>query len=82
MKKSDGRSPRQFIRTILVETTVFVSISALLALGLAYYLLPVFNQVFARAIPQALLITPSTLAFLAGTIAVTSLLAGFYPGWY
>ncbi|MDX1941607.1 MAG: ABC transporter permease [Saprospiraceae bacterium] len=80
VKKVMGARRSNLFAQFLSETTVFVSISALLALGLAYYILPVFNQVFARAIPQALLVTPGTLAFLSGTIAITSLFAGFYPG--
>ncbi len=80
VKKVLGARRSNLFSQFLSETFVFVTISALLALGAAYYLLPAFNQVFARAIPQSLLLAPVTLAFLAGTIAITSLLAGFYPG--
>lgn len=80
VKKVLGARRSNLFSQFISETFVFVTISALLALGAAYYLLPAFNQVFARAIPQSLLLEPATLAFLAGTIVITSLLAGFYPG--
>ncbi|MDH4271088.1 MAG: ABC transporter permease, partial [Candidatus Aminicenantes bacterium] len=78
LKKTVGAMRGEIIRQFFGESFLLVSVSALIALGLVYLLIPAFNSLSGKSLSLNLL-RPEYLAGLAATILVTGLTAGFYP---
>lgn len=82
IRKVLGTSRRQLMRQFLVESVFLVSVSLLLAIGLATLGLPLFNTLSGKSMPLGRLFSP-TLLTLIGVLPLTiGLLAGSYPAFF
>lgn len=79
VRKVVGAHRKQLIWQFLSESFLFALISALVSFGLAYWLLPGFNQLTGESISVLLLMAPSFMLSLFGVVLVIALMAGFYP---
>jgi len=83
MRKVMGSTHGQLILQLLLECAVIVLAALLLSIVLNNWWLPAFNEMFGEVDVQAnYLNDPNLLLFLAGTLAASTLLAGFYPAFY
>lgn len=80
VKKSIGAKRSTLVLQFLVESSLLVSISTLLAVGLSLLLLPAFNDITGKSIVWT--VDFSLIASLLALITLTSLLAGSYPALY
>jgi putative ABC transport system permease protein len=81
IRKVVGGQRHQLIIQFLGESLVVSCFAALLALGVAKLLVPVFNILAGKAIPGDLLTNGTALAGLAGITLVVGLVAGAYPAF-
>ncbi|QNL50978.1 ABC transporter permease [Olivibacter sp. SDN3] len=79
VRKVLGSKPKQLFWQFISETAIIVGIATLLAITLAFLVLPAINQLLQANIPLQLLHWHSLL-FLALLFLLTTLLSGFYPG--
>ncbi|MBI1227231.1 MAG: FtsX-like permease family protein [Bacteroidetes bacterium] len=80
IRKTLGGQRKGIVGSFLVETVVICAIATLLAAGLTHYAFTFFKD----DLPEDILKYADwrkTAAFLAGMVAVVSILAGIYPGW-
>ena len=82
IRKVLGTSRGQLMRQFLTESVFLVSISLLLAIGLAMLGLPLFNSLSAKSIPLSKLFSPTVLALIAILPLTIGLLAGSYPAFF
>ncbi|HMQ91345.1 MAG TPA: ABC transporter permease [Flavilitoribacter sp.] len=80
VKKILGAGRRQLMGQFLSETLGTTLLAGVIALCLAYAVLPYLNRLFESEVPQQLIYNAGTLAGLSGVILLTSLFAGFFPG--
>ncbi len=82
VRKVLGSARKNLVAQFLTESVLVTLVSALIALFLAWALLPTFNQMA----DKQLTITPQTFAWLAPSliviIVVVGFLAGSYPAFY
>ena len=81
IKKVLGAAKKQLIGQFLVETISITFLSGLMAFGLALFLLPPLNAWFGKDIPSEAFTTLGTITFFTAVLLITSLIAGFFPGW-
>lgn len=79
IRKVLGTEKRALITQFLVESTVMVVIALLIALVIAWAVLPLFNEIAAKSISILNLISGPILVLLLILPFVVGLLAGFYP---
>ncbi|MBK9488119.1 MAG: ABC transporter permease [Haliscomenobacter sp.] len=80
IKKAVGAARSQLIVQFLGESFLLTLVAMLLAVGLAWSLLPQFNALTGKQIvPQ---FNPTLLLTIAGITSLTGLLAGSYPAFY
>ncbi len=80
LRKTIGALRLQLIVQFIGESLLLSFISLLLALGIVFLVLPLFNQLAAKSISFDLL-NIKILAALLGIAIVTGLLSGSYPGF-
>jgi len=80
IKKVIGAERSQLIIQFLSESTLMAFITTALAVGIAWLLLPQFNQLTGKVIQ--LDFTPSLIATLAGIALFTGIVSGSYPALY
>ncbi|MEQ8555658.1 MAG: ABC transporter permease [Cyclobacteriaceae bacterium] len=80
IKKSIGSNRKSLILQFMGESLVMVIFSAMIAIGLVFLLLPVFNEVSGKHI--LLHFDKLLLISLTGIILFTGLVAGSYPALY
>jgi len=80
IKKVMGAGRQQLIVQFLIESLLLTVFSVILALLLAWLLLPQFNQLTAKQ--MTLSFDPGLLLGLLGITLFTGLLAGSYPAFY
>jgi putative ABC transport system permease protein len=80
IKKVMGAGRQQLIVQFLIESLLLTVFSVILALLLAWLLLPQFNQLTAKQ--MTLSFDPGLLLGLVGITLFTGLLAGSYPAFY
>ncbi|MDW7694451.1 FtsX-like permease family protein [Flammeovirgaceae bacterium SG7u.111] len=81
VRKSIGAKRRQLVSQFLVESVLINVLAAVLALGIAYYLLPVLSAIVGKEISFAIL---QDAAFWQGFLFILmlgSLLSGLYPAF-
>lgn len=80
VRKMTGATQRNLVRQFMIESLIMTSAAALCSIGLAYLLLPFFNQLV--GVHLILLFSdPWIIMGLASIVLLTSLLAGSYPAW-
>jgi putative ABC transport system permease protein len=79
VRKVSGSRRKQLIFQFLSESLLLTSFSALLGIGLAQVLLPLFNELSGRSLTFSIGQYPEMIALMAGTIVVVGLIAGSYP---
>jgi putative ABC transport system permease protein len=78
VRKSLGADRRALVRHFLMESVSLASISGIIALGIVYATLPIFNARF--DLNLAVGIThPDRFLFIVGIVLASGILAGFYP---
>lgn len=81
IRKVLGAERFQVFRQFIGESLLITTIAMVIALAIAYTLLPLFNQLAGKELEHSVLFRPSTLLVLAGTGVLVSLAAGFYPAF-
>lgn len=79
IRKVLGAEKFQVFRQFIGESLLITTIAMIIALLIAYTLLPLFNQLAGKQLEHSVLFRPSTLLVLAATGVLVSLAAGFYP---
>ena len=82
IRKVLGTSRSQLIRQFLLESIFLVSLSLLLAIGLAALGLPLFNSLSGKTIGFSRLFSPIILTVIAILPLMIGLLAGSYPAFF
>ena len=82
VRKVLGSGRGSLVGQFLAESLLYTLLALAVAVGGVSLLLPLFNQLAAKALPLSRLLEgPYVLALLAGTVGV-GLLAGLYPAFY
>jgi len=81
MRKVAGAKKSSLIGQFLGESLLLAAISALLAIGLIYGTISIFNSIIEKELVVNLL-NPAHFVFLVGIVLVCGLLSGLYPAFY
>lgn len=79
LRKVLGSSRAALRKIYFGEALMFSTISALLSIGLTFYVLPIFNKMVGLDLTFSLVNEPFYLLILAGLVLFVSSLAGLYP---
>ncbi|OJJ22137.1 hypothetical protein BKI52_08860 [marine bacterium AO1-C] len=79
IRKVVGSTSRQVIYQFMLESTLLVSLAALLSLSAVEVLMPLFNQLTGKALSLRQFIDPTSILTFVGMIAFLGLLSGLYP---
>ncbi len=82
VRKALGSGRGQLVRQFLTESLLATGVSALLALALAWLLLPIFNGLAGKFLDLSLLGQGRFAAAFAGLCLGVGLLAGSYPAFF
>ncbi len=82
IRKVLGTEKKDLISQFLVECTLMVVLSMLIAIGIAYLVLPLFNNVSSKSMSLMNLFSPVILPLLILLPFVVGLLAGSYPAFF
>jgi putative ABC transport system permease protein len=82
IRKVLGTERKQLIGQFLFESTLMALISLLLAICIAFFMLPLFNEVSGKQMELQTLFSPVTLPLLIALPFVVGILAGSYPAFY
>ena len=83
VRKVLGGHQRQLIAQLMLESFWICAIGLLLGVVLSQYLVEWYNQMWQWLdLEMSLVDNPPLIAFLAGTVLVTTLMAGAYPSFY
>ncbi|NAS11738.1 FtsX-like permease family protein [Flavobacteriaceae bacterium R33] len=81
IRKSIGAFKKQLVGQFIIESVLVNLISAILAIGLAFLLLPVLNNIIGKELQFAILATTTFWGWFFLFIIVGSLLSGLYPAF-
>jgi putative ABC transport system permease protein len=79
VRKISGGRRKQLIFQFLSESLLLTSFSALLGLGIAQVLLPLFNELSGRSLTFSIGQYPQLILLMTATIIVVGLISGSYP---
>lgn len=82
MRKVVGAHRGQLIQQFLYESSFIAVISSIVALGLLYILVPIFNQISGAALVVGLKEIGSLFLFFLSLSLVVGLAAGYYPALF
>lgn len=82
IRKVLGTERKTLIGQFLVESTITAAIAMVIALAIAYFVLPLFNDVAAKSLSFSDLLGMHILPFLVLLPFVVGLLAGSYPALF
>ncbi len=82
IRKVLGTERKTLVAQFLVESIVTTSISLIIAIGIAYLVIPVFNNVAAKSLSAAYLFNMNILPFLVLLPFLVGVLAGSYPAFF
>jgi putative ABC transport system permease protein len=82
LRKTLGSQRSQMIFQFLSESLIYSFISVVVALGLAYILLPQFNLLAGKELSLDVLMNPSIMGAALILVIFVGLLAGSYPAFY
>lgn len=81
VRKSVGALRKQLIGQFILESILTNAVSALLAIGVAFWLLPILGDIVGKDIPLSLPLQPLFWFSLLLLVLVGSLLSGLYPAF-
>lgn len=82
IRKVLGSLKQELVRQFLVESVLLSAIALIIAVGLVYLALPVFNQLAGKNLTLQFTSTPWVIPVLVLFGLFTGLLAGSYPAFY
>lgn len=82
IRKVLGSERRQLVLQFLTEATLMAFLALLIALGIAYLVLPLFNDLSAKSLSLSRVLNPDILLFLLALPFLVGLLAGSYPAFF
>jgi len=82
IRKVLGTERKELILQFLAESTLMVLLSLLIATGIAFLILPLFNSVASKSMSMGSLFSPVILPLLLALPFVVGLLAGSYPAFF
>lgn len=82
LRKTMGSVKGQLVGQFLSESTIYSTVSVLLAIAACYLLLPYFNLLAGKELTMGVLFTPWFIAGMFGLIALVGIFAGSYPAFY
>jgi putative ABC transport system permease protein len=82
VRKVLGSQKKNLVAQFLIESSIYSFIASLLALVMAYLLLPFFNQISGKTFATDALFSNELLGFVLVLTLLMSLLAGSYPAFY
>lgn len=82
IRKVLGTQRKNLIFQFLTESTITVIISLLIAIGIAYLVLPLFNDISTKSLSINSLFTGGTLIVLILLPLIVGILAGSYPAFF
>jgi putative ABC transport system permease protein len=82
IRKVLGTERKTLVAQFLVESTVTACISLIIAIGIAYLVLPLFNTVAAKSLSIGYLANMKILPFLLLLPLLVGVLAGSYPAFF
>jgi putative ABC transport system permease protein len=81
IRKTFGSEKKSLINQFLIESTLLSILSIILAVIMAFLLLPFFNQVSGKHLQLAVFFTPPHIALMLLLAVVIGLIAGLYPAF-
>jgi putative ABC transport system permease protein len=82
LRKTLGSQKRQLIGQFLSESFIFSLSATVLALVLAFFLMPSFNLLAGKELSLSTLVDPVFIGGTAALVLIVGLLAGSYPALY
>ncbi|HVX48700.1 MAG TPA: ABC transporter permease [Chitinophagaceae bacterium] len=82
IRKVLGTERKSLVAQFLAESTLMALISTVLAIAIAYFVLPLFNTVAGKSMTLQSLFTPVILPLLIILPFIVGLLAGIYPAFF
>jgi putative ABC transport system permease protein len=82
VRKALGSQRRALVGQFLIESCLFSTIGIVLAAGLAYAFLPMFNQLAELELDRASLFSARNIGIAVGMTLLTGLLGGLYPAFF
>ena len=82
IRKVLGTKRNTLITQFLIESTITAFIALIIAIAIAYFVLPLFNDVAAKSLQVKDLLDVKILPFILAIPFVVGLLAGSYPAFY
>jgi putative ABC transport system permease protein len=82
IRKVLGTEKRQLVKQFLFESTTMVVLALLIAIPAVWLVLPLFNDMAAKQMTAASLLTPYILPLLIALPFVVGLMAGSYPAFF
>ena len=82
IRKVLGTERKNLVAQFLSESTVMAILSALLALGIVFLALPLFNSVSGKNMAMQSLLHPAYIVMLAALPFIVGLIAGSYPAFF
>lgn len=81
VRKSVGAYRNQLVSQFIIESVLVNVVSAALALGIAYLLLPMLNHIIGKELTLSMLQTPIFWLWFLIIVLLGSLLSGLYPAF-
>jgi len=82
IRKVLGTERKNLVKQFLTESTVMALLSLFIALAIAWFVLPLFNDVSGKSMAMGSLLSPFTLPLLVALPFVVGLMAGSYPAFF
>ena len=82
IRKVLGSFRAQLVRQFLTEAAFYTLLATLLAIGLVWAALPIFNQISGKQLLFQSIFQDSIWLFILGLAVITAFLAGLYPAFY
>lgn len=82
IRKVLGTERKNLVKQFLTESTVMALLSLFISLAIAYFVLPLFNDVSGKSMVMGSLLSRLTLPLLIALPFVVGLMAGSYPAFF
>ncbi|MGD9347022.1 MAG: ABC transporter permease, partial [Candidatus Aminicenantes bacterium] len=82
LRKVLGAYKKRLIEQFLTESIGFAFVSLILAISMAWTLLPVFNDLTGKEITASTLLSSAVILGLLSLVLITGIAAGSYPAFY
>lgn len=82
VRKVLGSKRSNLVVQFLTESLLVAFIAMLLALAIAYFMLPFFNNISGKSLTAADFLSPEFLPGLLAIVLIVGILAGIYPAFY